>query len=239
MGLIRYIRKSRSNSFGIGKNQPSDSFQLGIVLALAGGFMDAYSYIGRGQVFANAQTGNLLLMGVNMAEGNWQIALRYLLPVMSFAIGIVTADLIRLKEKHPNRLHWRQIALLMEIGVLGLVSVMPQGLNLLANSFTSLGCGIQVQSFRKIEGNGMATTMCIGNLRSGISAVVEYWHTKEKKQGVKGLMYFGIIMFFVLGAVMGNVCVKWMGEKAIWGCMGLLGVGVLMMFTRGEYSELA
>ena len=40
--------------------QISESIELGAILALAGGFMDAYSYIGRGGVFANAQTGNIL-----------------------------------------------------------------------------------------------------------------------------------------------------------------------------------
>ena len=37
--------------------QISESIELGIILALAGGFMDVYSYIGRDHVFANAQTG--------------------------------------------------------------------------------------------------------------------------------------------------------------------------------------
>lgn len=36
-----------------------------------GGMMDAYSYIMRGHVFANAQTGNMLLFGVNLSEGNF------------------------------------------------------------------------------------------------------------------------------------------------------------------------
>lgn len=36
--------------------QISESIGLGTILALSGGFMDAYSYIERGKVFANAQT---------------------------------------------------------------------------------------------------------------------------------------------------------------------------------------
>ena len=39
--------------------QMSETLRLGIILALSGGFMDAYSYLERGNVFANAQTGNL------------------------------------------------------------------------------------------------------------------------------------------------------------------------------------
>ena len=54
--------------------QISESIELGIILALAGGFMDVYSYIGRDHVFANAQTGNILLVGVSISEGNWALA---------------------------------------------------------------------------------------------------------------------------------------------------------------------
>ena len=50
--------------------QMSESVRLGILLALSGGLMDAYSYIVSDQVFANAQTGNILLFGVNLSEGN-------------------------------------------------------------------------------------------------------------------------------------------------------------------------
>ena len=49
--------------------QTSETLKLGILLALSGGFMDAYSYICRGGVFANAQTGNMLLLGVNRHRG--------------------------------------------------------------------------------------------------------------------------------------------------------------------------
>lgn len=63
--------------------QISESIGLGTILALSGGFMDAYSYIERGKVFANAQTGNMLLFGVNLSEGNYQTMLNYLFPVLA------------------------------------------------------------------------------------------------------------------------------------------------------------
>ena len=51
--------------------QISESIELGALLAISGGMMDAYSYIERGEVFANAQTGNMLLFGVNLSVGNF------------------------------------------------------------------------------------------------------------------------------------------------------------------------
>lgn len=50
--------------------QMSESIEVAIFLALSGGLMDAYSYLLRGEVFANAQTGNMLLFGVYASKGN-------------------------------------------------------------------------------------------------------------------------------------------------------------------------
>ena len=57
--------------------QISESLPIMILLTLSGGFMDAYSYLCRGEVFANAQTGNILLFGVNLSMGHWSKALQY------------------------------------------------------------------------------------------------------------------------------------------------------------------
>ena len=61
--------------------QISESLPIMILLTLSGGFMDAYSYLCRGEVFANAQTGNILLFGVNLSMGHWSKALQYVCPV--------------------------------------------------------------------------------------------------------------------------------------------------------------
>lgn len=42
--------------------QTSETFLLSAILALSGGFQDAYTYNARDEVFSNAQTGNVVLM---------------------------------------------------------------------------------------------------------------------------------------------------------------------------------
>lgn len=216
--------------------QMSESLRLGIVLAGAGGFMDAYSYMCRGKVFANAQTGNILLFGIQLSERKWGMALHYLTPVLAFVVGIAIADLLRLWMKDKNIMHWRQLSVLAEAAVLTAVCFIPQSFNLAANSLTSLACGMQVESFRKIHGNGIATTMCIGNLRSGTQQVCEFLHTGKRRHLRRGMLYYGIIFFFALGAIFGNVCVKMMHEKALLICCLLLCIAFLMMF-RDEKEE--
>ena len=215
--------------------QISESIRLGALLAISGGMMDAYSYIMRGHVFANAQTGNMLLFGVNLSEGNFQTALTYFCPILAFTIGIMLADVFRMKS--IEMLHWRQISVLLEAIVLAGVCFIPVSLNLLANSLTSLACGIQVESFRKIHGNGIATTMCIGNLRSGTQNLCDYIHTKEKKCLSKSILYYGVILCFIIGAVLGNVCISYMQEKAILVCAFFLLAAFIMMFIDREKEE--
>ena len=69
------------------RSQMSESLLLAVFLTLAGGFQDAYSYNCRGEVFANAQTGNIVLLGQNLAQGSWQEALHYILPLGAFISG--------------------------------------------------------------------------------------------------------------------------------------------------------
>lgn len=64
--------------------QRSESFAAAALLALSGGLLDAYTYLCRGGVFANAQTGNMVLLAIRAAEGKWQEAGRYLIPILAF-----------------------------------------------------------------------------------------------------------------------------------------------------------
>ncbi|MBS5660686.1 MAG: DUF1275 domain-containing protein [Clostridiales bacterium] len=219
--------------------QTSETMKLGIVITLAGGFMDAYSYICRGKVFANAQTGNLLLLGINLFERKWGLALSYCVPVVAFSMGIVITEAVQyLSEKKTSQknvlFHWKQITLLLEILSLIAVCFIPQSLNLLANSITSMACGMQVQSFRTIHGHTIATTMCIGNLRSGTESICRFLQYKDISFLRKSALYFGINCCFVFGAILGHFFIKVMQEKAILICSLLLFTAFFIMFIDVE-----
>ena len=214
--------------------QMSESFRLGAVLALTGGFLDAYTYLIRGGVFANAQTGNIVLLGVRLMEGDWGGAGHYLVPILAFAAGVLAAELIRGRFRGAQALHWRQITVALEALVLISVGFMPQSLNLLANSLTSLACGIQVESFRKIHGSGIATTMCIGNLRSATQNLSEFLHTRDRGALRKSGLYYFIILCFIVGAILGNLAVGALAEKAIFIAPAILVIAFIMMFIDLE-----
>ena len=50
------------------QRKASESYLVGLILAAVGGYLDVYTYISRGGVFANAQTGNIVLLAINLAK---------------------------------------------------------------------------------------------------------------------------------------------------------------------------
>ena len=217
----------------IGNNQISETFRLGAVLALAGGFLDAYTYLVRGKVFANAETGNMVLLGVNLLNGQWEKALGYVAPILAFAIGVVVAEAIK-KRVQERSLHWRQISLLAEMVILLVVCFLPQSMNNAANVAVAFVCAVQVESFRKVHGNAFATTMCTGNLRSGTERLWQFLQSGKRESLTQAGRYYGIIFFFIVGAALGSFTSGILAERAVFVPCLLLFAAFLMMFWNDE-----
>ena len=211
------------------KKQTSESFLLSAIISLSGGFQDAYTYNLRDGVFANAQTGNVVLMSQHFMQGEWTKAIHYLFPLLAFATGIIIAEQVGFHFKKEKSFHWRQLILLGEIIILTLVAFIPSRFNTLANVLVSLACAMQVQSFRKVNGYPYASTMCIGNLRSGTESFSAFLRTKDRAVLKKAMHYYGIIFVFAIGAGIGGVLSLALGNMAILISSGLLFIAFVLM----------
>lgn len=217
--------------------QMSESMTLAVFLTLAGGFQDAYSYNCRGKVFANAQTGNIVLLGQNLAQGNWDLVLRYLVPLAAFLAGVYITEWVHHRYKDYSRIHWRQIVLVVEILLLLTVGFLPQSLNGMANMMMSFACAMQVNSFRKFRGIPCATTMCIGNMRSATEMLCKYHITRDKNLRKKSMHYYLVILIFAAGAAAGALMSIRLGERSIWLAAVLLLAGFILMFIKEDIPE--
>ena len=169
-------------------------------------------------------------MSQHFMLGEWQRGLHYLIPLLAFAGGVFFADCVQGKFKYANRLHWRQGILLLEILILFGVGFIPQDYNMLATTLVSFSCAMQVQSFRKVGGYSYASTMCIGNLRSGTAAMSSYFRERRLEDLRKAFYYFGIIVLFAVGAGLGGNLSIHYGIRMSWVCCGFLLISFLMMF---------
>ncbi|MDO4380974.1 MAG: YoaK family protein [Clostridia bacterium] len=213
------------------RGQMSDSFRAAVFIILSGGFQDAYTYTCRGEVFANAQTGNIVLLSTALFQHEWSTFVKYLIPVASFLFGTAVAECIHMRLKSFEKIHWRQIILLCEIVMLFVVGFLPERVEPLANALVSFVCAMQVQTFHKVRGHAYASTMCIGNLRAGTEALCAYFRVRDKEILRKAVTYFGVILVFGVGAGLGSVLTLVFSCKAIWLCCALLSVSFAMMFV--------
>ena len=214
------------------KIQTSETFVLSAILAMSGGFQDAYTYNVRKEVFSNAQTGNIVLMSQHIKMGELMKGLSYLFPVVAFALGVLVAERIGHRYKGAKRIHWRQIIVAIEIVILFAVGFIPERYDMLATMLVSFSCSMQVQAFRKVNGYGYASTMCIGNLRSGTESLSIYLREKQHGALKKAAHYYGIIFIFAIGAGVGGICSLHIGIRAIWISSILLAIVCAMMIKE-------
>src|ERR1700684_1464270 len=58
-----------------------------------------HTYLAHGHVFANAQTGNVVLFSVFASGGQWAQAARHLPPIAAFALGGAAAQLLGVRPQ--------------------------------------------------------------------------------------------------------------------------------------------
>jgi uncharacterized membrane protein YoaK (UPF0700 family) len=204
-----------------------DNIIIGFCLSLLGGFLDAYSFLLKGGVFANAQTGNVVLLFISLANTEFGKCIKYIIPIITFAFGIFISEFIKYKKDQNVRL---KLALFIEFILIVCVGISGNYLsNYLINCIISFIAAIQVANFDKVDGNPIATTMITGNLKSGMIQLSKYFHTKEKTTIYAFWKYLLIIIGFGFGVIIGCILIKMYSEKSIFICTLLLIIVFLMI----------
>ena len=219
--------------------QMSESLRLGILLAIVGGFLEAYTFFCRGGVFANCQTGNLVMFALSAADGNGADMILYLIPVIAFIVGIFLAEWVKQIFRLYEKLHWRQIIILFEIFCLAVTAFIPEGnFDVIVTTVIAFVCSMQVESFRKVRGNAFATTMCTGNLRSASENLYHWIAGGDKEAKKKGQHYLTIVGSFMIGAVVGAALTHIFAEKAVLFCCIILFITFMLMFYGTRQEEM-
>ena len=165
----------------------------------------------------------------------------YLIPIICYALGVLVAEQIkgRYKNNADINIHWRQVVVLAEILVVAVAAFIPQGeLDIVANSSIAFVCSMQVESFRKVNGNAYATTMCTGNLRSGMEHIHKmlFQNNRRIQKSSTGIFWHHRVLYFWRydRGVGGEN--RWQGRAALV-CCGFLVAVFVIMFVREEETE--
>ena len=195
-----------------------NSLIVAMLLTAAGGFLDAFSYIGQGHVFANVMTGNLVLSAISSIRGDWAHVARLLLPLASYVAGASVGVMLR-SSAHKRTIAGPQaLALGIEIAILGGIGWLPEGFSSAA-IVSAISFLIAVRScfFSHVEAWTYASTMPTGNLRQFGEAVEQSLSgTGNPKSRRQATVFALITLSFFLGALAGSVATDILHNRAIW-----------------------
>jgi uncharacterized membrane protein YoaK (UPF0700 family) len=151
--------------------QRSSALAASALATAAGGVMDAWVYLAHGHVFASAQSGNVVLMGIALAGGEVASAATHLPSLLAFVIGALASRLSGQLLK-LSRLNSRNVRLGLACGML--VALWPfAGRRSDATITACVGfiAGVQITSLSHIGSWSFNTGMTTGNLLAGVSAL--------------------------------------------------------------------
>lgn len=217
----------------------NESLAVGFLLAVVGGFLDAYSFVGY-RVFANAQTGNVVLFAVDSAATHWRQAALHVVPILAFVVGIAVAETLG----RPRVRQWLRrplrVALAVEIVILAALATLPDGTpDLVVTVPISFAAAIQFATFRILVDTPYSTVLATGNLR--IMAVSAYrWMADRDLSGRQQAGRFAAVVgAFIGGAVLGGVSTNRLGTPAVAIAAGLLLLTLAIVIAETRRLERA
>jgi uncharacterized membrane protein YoaK (UPF0700 family) len=205
-----------------------------IILASTGGFLDGFTYVGHGHVFANAMTGNVVLLGVNCVSGSWNTGLRHLPPILAFLVGVSTAKAIQ----HPSLRNWVRYpyltALALEIAILSILSLLPASTpDFWITISIAFAASVQVGTFREVNGHSYNSTFTTGNLRTLSESVFDWLFGGHASESARIVRDFSMICAaFFVGAVAGGYLTPRLGNRALWIDLALLLIVAYHVWPR-------
>jgi uncharacterized membrane protein YoaK (UPF0700 family) len=212
-----------------------DSLPMAALLAAVGGFLDSFTYFGHGRVFANAMSGNVVLLGAYAAAGNWPQSFRHLIPIAAFLLGVATAQLLCLPGVRRFVTDPSLAAVAAEIAFLVAAGWYPAASPdfplVLGISFLA---AMQSSSFTRVHQWSYSSTMTTGNLRHfGETAFRALFQPQDPEAMHQTRVFGAICLTFLAGATAGGLGVTRIHNRALWvPSVPLFIAGLLLLVER-------
>ena len=214
----------------------SGMFTIASFFAIVGGYLDAYSYLARGHVFANAQTGNVVLFGAHAAAGNWTSAWKTLPSILAFMCGVAVARLLRVRSQKQT---FRATLICQALELLVLLVLLFFGRfvsDFCAVPLIAFSAALQNTSFSNVGPWQFNSAMTTSNLRNAVSGWVQLalGETDSELRG-KAIVGSVILLCFAAGALLGGVCTLRLPTYPLLPVVVLAAAGMLL--TMRERSQ--
>ena len=188
--------------------------------------LDAIVWILHGHVFATAMTGNTVLMAVALLVHNDPQAVQHLIPLVTFAVGILLGWAVLRRVRAARPVH--HIALLIQVVSLAIAGMAPARFpSTPLVTLIALTASVQIATFQRIDSVSYNSTFITGNFRTLLEALYDYFHATERDAATLQLRVIVPVCFaFFVGALTGAALAPRLQNHSFW------AVAVVLLLVR-------
>lgn len=192
-----------------------ERLRVAMLLTFISGYIDAFTFHTQGGRFAAVQTGNLINMSLNLAQGEFSKSFNYFIPIFIFSFGQwFNYFLRRYLSKYQLRWHAFSslIMLLVLLIVVGLVHHLP---SMVIISGLTFFAAMQADTFKRLRGTPYANVMMTGNIKNAAQLLVKGLIEKNGFVLKESLRIYAIILSFVLGIILSTFLSQIFGKYSL------------------------
>ena len=204
------------------------SKRLALFLTFCAGYVDAYTFLVRGNTLVAGQTGNVVFLSVGIVQENVADAEAKILTLLSFMLGVFLLTIY--KEKF--RIVKKPILSLFSLGILSIIiGFVPLSVdNIFIVPPLAFCMGLVTTAFGEVSGIAYNNAFMTGNIKRTMLAFGDYIRTKHRPFLREGIIFVSLLSSFVLGVVVSAYLTIFYQEKTILGIPLMMIIFYLGMF---------
>ena len=208
------------------------SKRLALFLTFCAGYVDAYTFIVRGNTLVAGQTGNVVFLSVGLIQHNVSDASAKVMTLISFMMGVFLLTVY--KEK--LRIVKKPILSLIPLAVLSLIiGIVPQTVdNIYLVPPLAFCMGLVTTAFGEVSGIAYNNAFMTGNIKRTMLAFGDYFRTKHTSFLREALIFVSLLSSFVFGVVFSAYLTIYYQEKTILGIPLMMSIFYLSMLFGGK-----
>lgn len=192
-----------------------ETLRVAMLLTFISGYIDAFTFHTQGGRFAAVQTGNLIYMSLNLAQGDFSKSFNYFVPIFVFSLGQWFNYFFR-RYLSKYQLRWHAFSSLIMLLVLLLVVLLAQYLpSIVVISSLTFFAAMQADTFKRLRGTPYANVMMTGNIKNAAQLLVKGLVEKNSCILQEALRIYAIILSFILGIILSSFLSQLFGSYGL------------------------
>jgi uncharacterized membrane protein YoaK (UPF0700 family) len=208
--------------------KPERTLPVAALLITAAGMLDAFTYVGYGGVFANAMTGNIVLLMVRVAKEDFAGIVPFLGPIVAYLCGVAVAHALKEKPLRGLIPSPARMSLGLEIIFLIIVAFLPKSIpDMLVVTGIAFVAAMQATAFTRIGEFAYTSVTTSANLRHFAGGLMDWLVFRKGQESRREALFFlTLCVCFIGGALIGAEATTHFGHPAVWLPVVLLTVAL-------------